>query len=82
MFALSNDIPRAHQRIELHARAGTPGGALTILIDGAQVAHFTGPPYRVLWEPTPGTHRAVVEVRDATGHLHRSAETTFIVEEP
>jgi membrane carboxypeptidase/penicillin-binding protein PbpC len=79
VFALNAAVPRQRQRIMLEARAGAPGAQVTILINGAAVAQFDGPPYRALWPLEPGEHRARVEVRDAQGQVWRSDETIFTV---
>jgi membrane carboxypeptidase/penicillin-binding protein len=78
-FVLTPGVPREAQRIELHAQAGGAAARLSIEIDGTTVASFEAPPYRAYWQPTPGTHRAVVVVQDRQGQQQRSAPVTFEV---
>jgi 1A family penicillin-binding protein len=78
VFALSPGIPRERQQIELAARAGDASG-LTIYLDGAALATFAGPPYRVFWALVPGQHHVRVEGHDAQGKLWKSEEVAFLV---
>jgi 1A family penicillin-binding protein len=80
-FTISPGIPRDRQQIELRARAGADVAELTIVVDGRPLATFAGPPYRAFWQLTPGSHRALVETRDAQGRVRRSEEIAFVVTE-
>jgi 1A family penicillin-binding protein len=79
IFAISPGIPLERQQIALEARAGAAVQQLTILVDGAPLATFAGPPYRTFWPLAPGQHQAQVIVRDAQGRLVRSRPVAFSV---
>jgi hypothetical protein len=81
VFAISAGVPRERQRIELRALAGANVVDLTILVDDVPIAMLNQPPYRAIWQLIPGKHHARVEVRDASGHVWRSAEIEFIAQE-
>ncbi|MBV9789941.1 MAG: PBP1A family penicillin-binding protein, partial [Chloroflexi bacterium] len=82
IFSLSRGIPTERQQIEIQARAGGDIASLTIYIDGAPLATFSGPPYRAFWPLTPGLHRAHVVTKDRQGSQRISEQVEFVVQQP
>jgi penicillin-binding protein 1C len=81
VFAISPELPRAYQRIELQAEAGPEVARLTFVVDDQPVVELTQPPYRGVWQLTAGSHRIYVEVRDTDGAVRLSTLTEFSVQE-
>jgi membrane carboxypeptidase/penicillin-binding protein PbpC len=79
-YTLSPNVPRERQRIEIAAHGGLTTNELTILIDGAAVAHFTEPPYRTFWTLTPGHHQLVIRARDRNGQQNETSPVEIVVE--
>ncbi|HEY0602746.1 MAG TPA: transglycosylase domain-containing protein [Herpetosiphonaceae bacterium] len=82
IFSLSAGIPAERQQIEIQARAGGDVANLTIYVDDAPLATFSGPPYRAFWQLTPGLHRAHVVTTDRQGNRRTSEHVEFIVQQP
>ncbi|HEX6287904.1 MAG TPA: hypothetical protein VFZ66_01880, partial [Herpetosiphonaceae bacterium] len=82
VFSLSPGIPRERQQIEMQARAGGDVARLTIYVDDAPLATFSGPPYRAFWALAPGLHRATVVVEDHQGRQRSSETVQFVVRQP
>jgi len=85
-FALSPQLPRASQRIDVMAQlgAGVRLDAVTLLVDDAPLATLRRPPYRTSWPLAPGAHTVRAIGVDAAGHHLDSPTVTFrvLAEEP
>lgn len=82
LFSLSSGIPAERQQIEIQARAGGAVASLTIYVDDAPLATFSGPPYRAFWQLAPGLHRAYVVTTDQQGNQRTSEQVKFVVQQP
>jgi membrane carboxypeptidase/penicillin-binding protein PbpC len=82
-FALSPELPRSSQQIEVAARPGgsTPLRQVTLLVDGRPLATLVRPPYRVLWQLEEGTHEVKAIGLDAEGRRLESQPLQFTVVE-
>jgi penicillin-binding protein 1C len=80
VFRISAAIALERQRIALQAQAGGDVSILRIVLDDSVVETFDEPPYRAIWQLTPGNHRMYVEVHDRSGRQVRSAVTHFVVQ--
>jgi membrane carboxypeptidase/penicillin-binding protein PbpC len=80
VFRISAAIALERQRIALQAQAGGDVSILRIVLDGSVVVTFDEPPYRAIWQLTPGNHHIYVEVHDRSGRQVRSAVTYFVVQ--
>lgn len=81
VYTISPGVPREHQRIELRALAGADTISLIIQLDGAPVATLDRPPYRTLWQLTPGKHYVSVVARDSRGQIQSSSAVGFDVQQ-
>ncbi len=80
-YALTSELPAASQRIEIHARLSenVPASRVTLLVDGQPLATLDAPPYRALWQLTPGAHTVQAQAVDGQGQRIASAESHFTV---
>ena len=81
VLALSSQIPAERQQIELSAWASPGILRLRMEMDGAALRTFDGPPYRVLWPLSTGTHTLSIVGWDAAGRAYEGAPVTFRVEQ-
>ena len=80
VIAISPQIPAAMQQLELTARAEVVMRQVTIMVDGAPIATLSRPPYRAIWQLTPGDHLVRAVGLDAYGAALDSPPVTFRVE--
>jgi len=80
-FALSPELPRSMQRIEVTARPGgsTPLRQVTLIVDGQPLVTLLQPPYRALWQLEEGTHEVKAIGVDARGRHLESQPLQFTV---
>jgi len=81
-FALSPQLPRDFQRIELEAHpaaVATPLQTVTLMVDDVALATLQRPPYRASWQLVPGTHTVRAVGVDRQGRTVGSAPTRFRV---
>ncbi|MBI3734432.1 MAG: PBP1A family penicillin-binding protein [Chloroflexi bacterium] len=81
-FALSPQISLESQQIEISARATTRAALreVTLWVDGAPMATFSQPPYRVWWPLAAGAHEVVAVGVTSDGQQVESAPIRFWVE--
>jgi 1A family penicillin-binding protein len=80
VIAISPQIPAAMQQLELTARAEVAMRQVTITVDGAAIATLSRPPYRAIWQLTPGDHLVRAVGLDAYGAALDSPPVAFRVE--
>jgi membrane carboxypeptidase/penicillin-binding protein PbpC len=80
-FALSPQLPRDFQSIEVAARSGSlvPLRQVTLLVDGQPLATLARPPYRVMWRLQVGAHQVRAVGVDADGRPTESEPVSFTV---
>ena len=82
VFALSLQLPRDMQRIEIAAQPADSGApSLSLIVDGQVIGSFSRPPYRALWSLTPGEHTAQAVSADAEGKPIESQPVEFLVQD-
>ncbi len=80
-FALSTQLPRSFQQIEVAARSASdlPLVEVTLLVDGRTLTTQKRPPYRTAWPVTPGEHRVQAVGIDAARGEVKSEPIRFTV---
>jgi penicillin-binding protein 1C len=81
VFALTDDLPRQYQQLELAVRPGSAGDLedVTVQVDGQEVAMPGRPPYQAFWPMEAGEHTVTANGRDAAGRTVRSDVIRFKV---
>jgi membrane peptidoglycan carboxypeptidase len=83
-YRIDPGLPRSAQKLPITARLGevlrTQVSAVTLLMDGAQLAVVAGPDYTAWWPLTAGTHMFEAIVTGADGTRIRSAAIYVLVE--
>jgi membrane carboxypeptidase/penicillin-binding protein len=73
-YRLASDLPASSQRIEIRAQLNAPSSTIKVMIfvNGSLLSAFDKPPYRVLWQLSPGKHHFEAEATDGAGNTWSS----------
>ncbi|MBS1248949.1 MAG: Penicillin-binding protein 2D [Chloroflexi bacterium] len=78
-YYLSTDVPAATQRIHIEALLQGEAEAVTLWVDGEEIATFTHPPYETWWPAQTGEHQTWAEATTPEGDIIRSERVNFTV---